>query len=68
VSESETVLSPEQVTARVLACREWAAQLDAAGALFDRLDIEGWARHFRRDAELLRIRAAREEEESSSPE
>jgi hypothetical protein len=45
---------------RVTAARALALQLDAAADLVAHLDFVGWERHFRRDAELLRLRADRE--------
>jgi hypothetical protein len=45
---------------RVSASRELATQLEAAAELAEQLDLVGWSRHFRRDAELLRMRADRE--------
>lgn len=44
-------------SARVEVCETLAKQLDAMSELFELLDIDGWARHFARDAELLRMRA-----------
>jgi hypothetical protein len=38
-------------------CRELATQLERAAELVELLELDGWSRHFRRDAELLRLRA-----------
>lgn len=53
--------APSDRDLRVAAARGLAKQLDAAADLVAQLDFDGWARHFRRDAELLRLRADREE-------
>jgi hypothetical protein len=60
---SESLLA--ELGVRVAACRELASQFEAAAALLDQLELEGWARHIRRDAEILRIRADREEDDAT---
>jgi len=49
--------------ARAEACRQLAEQLEAAAGVCELLHLDGWTRHFLRDAELLRLRADREEAE-----
>jgi len=55
------VLDALERQVRAQGCRELAAQLDQVVELLERLDLRGWARHFAHDAELLRVRANRED-------
>jgi len=59
---NEPQLSAEERQVRAEACRALARQLDAAAELVGQLDLSGWERHFKRDAEMLRLRAQNEEE------
>lgn len=52
-----------------LICASLANFLDTQAEVFDRSEISGgWARHLRRDAELLRIRARRLHDEAEADE
>lgn len=51
--------------ARSIVCREVATQLEHLAELFERLELSSWRRHFLRDAELLRMRAERDERDET---
>jgi len=69
VNSSPTPPEFVDIDTRALVCQELAAQLERAAELLDQVELQGgWARHFRRDAELLRMRAQREAEAEAEAE
>jgi hypothetical protein len=61
---SETpVLDALEHEVRAQVCRDLAVQLDAVAELVQRVQLDGWAAHFGRDAQLLRLRADQEDTE-----
>jgi len=62
------VTDADLASMRADVCRSLADQLESVADLANQLGLDGWARHFRRDAELLLLRAQREEAPPELPE